>query len=64
MHQGTHGSDIRSPGAVPRLWSLVDFFVGPLSHGREAMVRHPLSEHAALSDHMLADIGLAGGRLG
>jgi hypothetical protein len=56
--------ETRSPGPAPRLWSLVDFFASPLSHAHEVMARHPLAEHAALSDHLLADIGLAGGRLG
>ena len=52
-----------SASPAKRLWSLVDLFASPLSHAHEVMARHPLAERAALSDHLMADIGLAGGRV-
>ena len=52
-----------SQSPAPRLWSLVDFFASPLSHAHEVMARHPLAEHVALSQHLMADIGLSGGRV-
>ena len=63
MRQMMAGGETRYPGPAPFLWSLVDFFASPLPHAHEVMARHPFAEHAVLSDHLLADIGLAGGRI-
>jgi hypothetical protein len=53
--------EARVPGLAVRRWSLADLFVSPLPHAHEVMARHAMAEHAALlSDHVLADIGLAG----
>ena len=63
MHQAIVEDEARHSALAPVLWSLVDVFASPLPHAHEVMARHPFAEHALLSDHLLADIGLAGGRI-